>query len=87
MRVNVFLFYMGKKEIYARIRLAGILSYVPLVLFTGPFLGYLAGDYLVKRSGLPEYVMLVCVILGFGGSVIEVFRIIKLAKKLADKGD
>jgi hypothetical protein len=76
---------MGKKELYSRIRLAGILSYVPLVLFSGPFLGYLAGDYLVKRTGLPAYCLLICIALGSLSSIIEVVRIIRLAKKLSDK--
>jgi hypothetical protein len=75
---------MGKKELYARIRLAGLLSYIPLVLFTGPFLGYLAGDYLVKKTGLPVYVILISIALGFLSSIIEIIRIVKLAKKIED---
>ena len=75
---------MEKKELYARIRLAGLLSYIPLTLFTGPFLGYLAGDYLVKKIGLPAYVMLISIALGFLSSIIEIIRIIKLARKSED---
>lgn len=75
---------MEKKELYARIRLAGLLSYIPLVLFTGPFAGYLAGDYLVKKIGLPAYVMLISIALGFLSSIIEIIRIIKLARKSED---
>jgi hypothetical protein len=73
---------MAKKELYSMIRLAGLLSYVPLVLFTGPFLGYLAGNYLAKRFGLPAYVMLICIAMGFLSSIIEIIRIIRLARKL-----
>ncbi len=72
---------MAKKEFYARIRLAGILSYIPLVLFTGPFVGYLAGDYLAKKLKAPTYVLLICIALGFLSSIIEIIRIIKLARK------
>ena len=73
---------MGKKELYSRIRLAGLLSYVPLVLFTGPFLGFVAGDYLVKKFALPAYILLICIALGFLSSIIETIRIIKLARKI-----
>jgi hypothetical protein len=69
------------KEFYSRIRLAGLLSYIPLVLFTGPFVGYVAGDYLAKKLKLPAYVMLICIALGFLSSIIEIIRIIKLAKR------
>ena len=72
---------MAKKEFYARIRLAGLLSYIPLVLFTGPFVGYLAGDYLAKKLKAPTYVLLICIALGFLSSIIEIIRIIKLARK------
>lgn len=72
---------MAKKELYARIRLAGLLSYIPLVLFTGPFVGYLAGDYLAKKLKAPAYVLLICIALGFLSSIIEIIRIIKLARK------
>lgn len=72
---------MANKELFARIRLAGILSYVPLVLFTGPFLGYLIGDYLVKKFTLPAYTLFICIAIGFLSSIIEIFRIIKLARK------
>ncbi len=72
---------MAKKEFYARIRLAGLLSYIPLVLFTGPFAGFLAGDYLVKKFKLPAYILLICIALGFLSSIIEIIRIIKLARK------
>ena len=72
---------MAKKEFYARIRLAGILSYIPLVLFTGPFVGYLAGDYLAKKLKAPTSVLLICIALGFLSSIIEIIRIIKLARK------
>lgn len=77
---------MDKNELYNRIRLAGILSYVPLVLFTGPFFGFLGADYLIKKFNLPGYLIFIGIALGFLSSIIEVVRIIKLARKFTAQG-
>jgi hypothetical protein len=66
-----------KKEIYRLIRIAGILSYIPLILVTGPFVGYMIGEYLEKKMGFSSYLPLVLAALGFISSVIEMVRILK----------
>lgn len=72
-----------KKELYKRIKIAGILSFIPFVLMGGAFLGYIGGDYLEKKIvSAPFIVLPVCIAIGMLVSVIEVVRIIKLAVKI-----
>jgi hypothetical protein len=71
-----------KKEIYNRIKVAGLLSLVPFVLAAGPFAGYMASGYLEKRFGTPAYLTYVFVIVGFAAGVKETIRIIKITLKV-----
>ncbi|HNX81166.1 MAG TPA: hypothetical protein PKL77_03375 [Candidatus Omnitrophota bacterium] len=73
---------MSKKEVYTLIKLAGILTYVPLVMATGPLIGFIVGDVLVKKLHWASYTVLVLVAFGFLGSIIEVIRIVRLCKKM-----
>ncbi len=73
---------MEKKEIYTLIKLAGILTYIPLIMATGPLVGFIAGDILVKKFHWAGYTVLVLVAFGFFGSIIEIIRIIRLCKKM-----
>jgi len=74
---------MAKKEFYSRIKIAGMLSFVPVILASGPFLGYISGDYLVKKFKLPAYLTIILIALGFLSSIIEVVKIIRRARKIA----
>lgn len=74
-----------KKELYKRIKIGGILSFIPFVLMGGALMGYLGGSYLEKKiSAAPLIVFPICVALGMLVSVIEVVRIIKLAVKISE---
>ena len=74
-----------KLELYKRIKIAGILSFIPFVLLGGALLGYLGGDYLEKKIiAAPFVVFPICIALGMLVSVIEVVRIIKLAVKISE---
>lgn len=75
---------MQKEEFYKRIKIAGMISFIPLMLAAGPFIGYLAGDYLGKKSGL-AYVIFICIGIGFLVSITEVIRIIRLVTKINKK--
>jgi uncharacterized integral membrane protein len=68
-----------KADIYLRIRVGGLLCFLPLVLFAGPFAGYVVGDYLQKRFGLPAYVSLFLITVGLVASAMETVRIVKAA--------
>lgn len=75
----------NKKELYKRIKIAGILSFIPFVLLGGAFLGYICGDYLDKKIvSAPFIVFPISIAIGMLASVIEVIRIIKLAVKISE---
>lgn len=70
-----------RQEIYKWIRIGGLLSFIPFVLAAGPIAGYLAGEYLEKRFGLPHYTSYIFGGVGFAASVRETVRIIRIAIK------
>ncbi|MCX5686328.1 MAG: hypothetical protein NTW09_02545 [Candidatus Omnitrophica bacterium] len=70
-----------KQEIYKWIRMGGLLSFIPFVLAAGPIAGYLAGEYLIKRFGLPQYISYIFAAVGFAASARETVRIIRIAIK------
>jgi hypothetical protein len=69
----------GKPEVYKWIRTAGLLSFIPFVLASGPLAGYFLGDFLVKKLGLPQYILYISITAGFLASIHETIRIIKFA--------
>ncbi|MFA6079202.1 MAG: AtpZ/AtpI family protein [Candidatus Omnitrophota bacterium] len=70
---------MSNKEIYNRIKIAGLLSFIPIVLAAGPLGGYVLGDFLEKKFSLPSYTHIICIGIGFIGSIRETIRIIGIA--------
>ncbi len=67
---------------YKRLKIGGLLSFLPFVLVAGPLAGFFAGDYLVKRFSFPAYTSYILSGLGFFGSVRETIRIIRVAIKM-----
>ena len=67
------------QEIYKRIKIAGIMFFIPLTLAAGPLSGYFLGDFLQNKFGLSFYFSIGFVILGFIASIVEVVRIVRLA--------
>ena len=57
------------------------MSFIPFVLAAGPIAGYLAGEYLIKRFGLPPYISFIFAAAGFAASARETVRIIRIAIK------
>jgi hypothetical protein len=76
---------VSKKELYKRIKIAGILSFIPFVLAGGAVAGYLTGDYIEKKFSSVSFAVPVCIGIGLVVSVIEVVRIIKLAVRIEGK--
>ena len=74
-----------KADLYRWIKIGGLLSFLPLVLGAGPIAGYFLGNYLEKRFGLPVYVSIVLVTIGFIASLKETIRIIKIALQTQEK--
>lgn len=75
----------NKVKTYKWIRIGGLLSFIPVILVTGPMAGYFLADYLKARFGFPSYTYPVCVVIGFAASVRETIRIIRLALKTEKK--
>lgn len=75
----------SKKELYKWVKIGGILSFIPFVLFGGALFGYILGDYLEnKYFPAPLVVFPICIGLGMLVSAMEVVRIIKLAVKISE---
>ena len=75
-----------KKELYNRIKIAGMISYIPVMLAVFPLSGFLLGDYLQKKFNLPFYFMIICVGIGIAAGVRESVRIIKRVREIDKKG-
>ena len=69
---------------YKWIKIGGLLSFIPIVMATGPLGGYFLADYLEKKFGFPDFTSIICITVGFIASIRETIRIIRLALK-ADK--
>ena len=74
-----------KSRTYKRIRIGGLLSFIPIILAAGPMAGYFLADYLKVKLGLGAYVYPLCVTAGFIASARETIRIIKLALRTEKK--
>ena len=69
---------MDKQDLYKRIKIAGLVTFIPFVLLGAPLTGYIIGDLLIKKLGLPGYTIIILVALGLLAGIRETVRIIKL---------
>jgi hypothetical protein len=76
---------LSKKEIYKWMKLAGILSYIPLLLVAGPLAGFLFGSFLERKFGFSSYVTVITAAAGFLMAVAETVRLIRIALKAERK--
>jgi len=76
-----FFFKMQKDELYKRVKIWGVVSFIPIVLAAGPFAGYVAGDYLRRKCGL-DFLLYISIGIGFIVSITEVIRIVRLLIKI-----
>jgi hypothetical protein len=74
-----------KQEAYNRIKLFGVVLFIPLAVGIGPLLGFFTGVYLVKRFSLGTYVVFICITIGFLSGLFETIRIIKFMSKESKK--
>ena len=63
------------------IRQVGLLSTIPVMLLSGPLIGFLIGDYIDKRFGTTPWFMIVCLTLGIVASIRQTINIIRKAGK------
>ena len=73
-------------KVYKWIKIGGLLSFIPVVMAAGPLGGYFCADYLEKRFGLPGFVSVIFITIGFIASARETIRIIRFAIK-AERDD
>jgi F0F1-type ATP synthase assembly protein I len=66
-------------------RVAGALGGVPLILATGPLVGYFAGRWLDGRLGTAPWLQFVFLGLGFAAAVRAIVRLVRRARKDIDR--
>lgn len=69
------------RELYQWLKIAGLISYIPFILCTGPLVGYFLGEYLARRFDLTFPAAILFAIIAFIASVKETLRIIRLVTK------
>jgi len=69
----------GDEKDYRFIRQVGLLTTIPLMLLSGPLIGFLVGNYIDKRFGTAPWFMILFVCLGFVASIRQTIAIIKKA--------
>lgn len=74
------------QKFYKHVKIVGFLSFIPIILFAGPLMGYIAADYLMKRFNWVSWLPIIGAALGFAASVDESIRIIRIVLKI-DKAE
>lgn len=74
-----------KALFYKRLKIAGFLSFIPVILAAGPLGGYFIGSFLEKKFGLGYYASLGLTAIGFLASAWEAVRIVRMALKTDEK--
>ena len=66
-----------KQETYQRIKILGVVLFIPFAVGIGPLAGFFMGLYLARKFSLGVYVIFICITLGFLSGAFETVRIIK----------
>jgi len=69
---------VDKKEFYNRLKIAGLISYIPFILLAAPLGGFFTGEYLRRKFNTPDYILLIFVGFGLLIGIKETIKIIKL---------
>ena len=87
MRLFLWVLIMPEKEeLYKRIKIAGLILYIPIMLLAGPLGSFFLGDYLQKKFNLPYFFLIILVCLGIAVGIREAVRIIRLVLTIDKKG-
>lgn len=65
----------------SELRQIGLLGAIPMLLATGPLIGFFGGRWLDDKLGTAPFLMIILMIMGFGASVKETVKIIKQANQ------
>lgn len=71
-----------KEQVYKRIKISGMLSFIPFVLAAGAIGGYVIGSFLETKVISRPFVMPVCVGIGILASFVECVKIIRKVLKI-----
>jgi F0F1-type ATP synthase assembly protein I len=71
-----------KGKLYKRIKIAGLISFIPIILAVSPLGGYFLGEYLQNKFGLGLHAILIFTSLGFLAAIFEIVRIIRLVIRI-----
>lgn len=74
-----------KQEFYKRVKVAGMVTFIPIIMAAGPLGGYFFGDFLREKFSLNFYFPLFCAAIGFITSGMEVARILWIIKNIDSK--
>ncbi len=66
-----------KQESYKRIKVLGVVLFIPFAVGIGPLAGFFTGVYLARKFSLGVYVIFICITIGFLSGIFETIRIIK----------
>jgi hypothetical protein len=75
-----------KSAFYKRLKIAGMISYIPLVLAAMPLSGYYLAEFLKDTFAFPEYWKMILGGLGLLAGIRETYRIIRLVVKIEGSG-
>jgi hypothetical protein len=71
-----------KQKLYKRIKIAGLISLIPIIMAVTPLAGFALGEYLQNRFKLGGHIVLVFIALGFLSAIFEIIRIIRLVIRI-----
>lgn len=74
------------KETYKRIKIAGLVFFMPFMLAAGPVAGFFVGSYLHQRFAMGHYIIFTAITIGLLSSFMETVRIIKIITKAEREG-
>lgn len=74
-----------RQETYKRIKIFGVVLFIPFAVGIGPLAGFFMGLYLAKKFSLGVYVIFICITLGFLSGTFETIRIIKFMLRESKK--
>ena len=72
----------NRNTLYKRVKLAGFISSIPIVLFSSPLAGYVIGEYVRVKLRGPESATAIFCVAGLVAGIAETVRIIRAAVKL-----
>ncbi len=74
-----------RSDFYKRVKVAGLISFIPFVLVAGPVSGYFLGSFFESKFGGRGYAVFVFMMIGLAAAVFETIKILRLVVKIEKK--